>query len=371
MNTPGTDQQEFIAGMRQIHPFTDQVTSTAASSTRNNGARRFSEPFLSATMAIVVVITVGRLAVLVTEVLEISTTLTRYHSCGLLSGFRCIANLWSRQLAALLELDRARVHPMNSASLAFASIMLDGLKSRHTEVVFTEIDSGAALGFVAVMYKNFSIDGLTFLNRYENVTIQSGETQATKITSDDGFRLTIDVLINNSEANGTLAATTNDTEYNSQQTAHDLPARHKHRQLCLQLWYSMGSIQTFDGTIVTRVCLSSFRTTWAILRGSFSRSINPEDAPPALRLFPKDILKTSPGFPNQYHFPKHRTTTHTMSEGLGGSCCSKGSSSGSSSDSSGGGAPAPGGNTSDSSGGGAPVQGGGATDSGVSGVDSN
>ncbi|RYC54197.1 hypothetical protein CHU98_g12011 [Xylaria longipes] len=340
MNTPGTDQQEFIAGMRQIHPFTDQVTSTAASSTRNNGARRFSEPFLSATMAIVVVITVGRLAVLVTEVLEISTTLTRYHSCGLLSGFRCIANLWSRQLAALLELDRARVHPMNSASLAFASIMLDGLKSRHTEVVFTEIDSGAALGFVAVMYKNFSIDGLTFLNRYENVTIQSGETQATKITSDDGFRLTIDVLINNSEANGTLAATTNDTEYNSQQTAHDLPARHKHRQLCLQLWYSIRRHYVSTMGIMQPEKFQSKHELGAQYRPLMA---------PSLR----------------------ETTTHTMSEGLGGSCCSKGSSSGSSSDSSGGGAPAPGGNTSDSSGGGAPVQGGGVTDSGVSGVDSN
>ncbi|KAI1753571.1 hypothetical protein F4782DRAFT_539591 [Xylaria castorea] len=89
------------------------------------------------------------------------------------------------------------------------SASLPLLKSGHTEVVFTEIDSGAASSSIAVTYSNFSHHGQTFQSGYENVTsrypsvtlnivywssklVQRGETQATRIP-------------------------------NSQQTAHNLP----------------------------------------------------------------------------------------------------------------------------------------------------
>jgi hypothetical protein len=107
---------------------------------------------------------------------------------------------------------------------------LDGLSSGFAEVVFTETDNGLALSSVAAKYKNFSDDGLTFLNGFENVTsrnptitlnlvdwysnlVQTGGTQATKKTSCNGFHLAIDVLLNNFEANGTLTTTVNGTRY--------------------------------------------------------------------------------------------------------------------------------------------------------------
>ncbi|GAA2404209.1 hypothetical protein GCM10010191_09880 [Actinomadura vinacea] len=46
MDTRGTDRQMFMAGMRAIPPVTDLITSSAASSTRNNGQRRFFQPYL-------------------------------------------------------------------------------------------------------------------------------------------------------------------------------------------------------------------------------------------------------------------------------------------------------------------------------------
>ncbi|GME46038.1 Six-bladed beta-propeller TolB-like protein [Neofusicoccum parvum] len=46
MDTRGSGRQMFMAGMRHIPPIIDLITTTAASSTRNNGARRFFQPYL-------------------------------------------------------------------------------------------------------------------------------------------------------------------------------------------------------------------------------------------------------------------------------------------------------------------------------------
>lgn len=46
MDTRGSDRQMWMSGMRGIPPLTDLVTVTAASSTRNNGMRRFFQPIL-------------------------------------------------------------------------------------------------------------------------------------------------------------------------------------------------------------------------------------------------------------------------------------------------------------------------------------
>ncbi|KAH8589823.1 hypothetical protein B0O99DRAFT_655285 [Bisporella sp. PMI_857] len=46
MDTRGSDRQMWMSGMRGIPPLIDIVTVTAASSTRNNGARRFFQPIL-------------------------------------------------------------------------------------------------------------------------------------------------------------------------------------------------------------------------------------------------------------------------------------------------------------------------------------
>lgn len=46
MDTRGTDRQMWMSGMRGIPPLIDLVSVTAASSTRNNGPRRFFQPIL-------------------------------------------------------------------------------------------------------------------------------------------------------------------------------------------------------------------------------------------------------------------------------------------------------------------------------------
>lgn len=46
MDTRGSDRQMFMSGMRYIPPIVDLVTVTVASSTRNNGNRRFFQPIL-------------------------------------------------------------------------------------------------------------------------------------------------------------------------------------------------------------------------------------------------------------------------------------------------------------------------------------
>jgi hypothetical protein len=46
LDTRGSDRQMFVGGMRWIPPVTDLVTSTAVSSYRNNGQRRFFSPIL-------------------------------------------------------------------------------------------------------------------------------------------------------------------------------------------------------------------------------------------------------------------------------------------------------------------------------------
>ncbi|MFD0855105.1 hypothetical protein ACFQ07_22885, partial [Actinomadura adrarensis] len=46
MDTRGSDRQMFMAGMRAIPPITDLISTSATSSTRNNGQRRFFQPIL-------------------------------------------------------------------------------------------------------------------------------------------------------------------------------------------------------------------------------------------------------------------------------------------------------------------------------------
>lgn len=46
MDTRGSGRQMFLAGMRGVPPLIDMIVSTLISSTRNNGLRRFFEPYL-------------------------------------------------------------------------------------------------------------------------------------------------------------------------------------------------------------------------------------------------------------------------------------------------------------------------------------
>lgn len=46
LDTRGTQRTEFMAALRTVPPVTDLITATASSSVRNNGVRRFFQPFL-------------------------------------------------------------------------------------------------------------------------------------------------------------------------------------------------------------------------------------------------------------------------------------------------------------------------------------
>ncbi|KAH7142667.1 hypothetical protein B0J13DRAFT_444652 [Dactylonectria estremocensis] len=46
MDTRGTDRQMWLSGMRAIPPITDLISTSVTSSTRNNGRRRFFQPYL-------------------------------------------------------------------------------------------------------------------------------------------------------------------------------------------------------------------------------------------------------------------------------------------------------------------------------------
>lgn len=46
MDTRGSNRQMFLAAMRAVPPVTDLITTSAVSSTRNNGERRFFQPYL-------------------------------------------------------------------------------------------------------------------------------------------------------------------------------------------------------------------------------------------------------------------------------------------------------------------------------------
>ncbi|KAI0401315.1 hypothetical protein F4802DRAFT_601173 [Xylaria palmicola] len=285
MDTRGSERQEFIAGMRHIPPLTDQVTTAAVSSTRNNGMRRFFQPYLldrygdrgdyygqqingagdGSAGSFNDPLWNGkadpRFSLDVTRV-AYWQSLVVSPACGGANPLPCPNSTepggrTERALIAHFTQRKPRVvqpaAPMaehipwgtpyrpgiSLASRPFPPAgvyTLDGLESGSAEVIFTETGNGAALSSVAVTYSNYSDDGLTFLDGYENVTtrypsptlnlvdwfsdlVQSGKTQATKRTSDDGFHLSINVLLNNFEANGTLTTTVNGIQY--KQPAND------------------------------------------------------------------------------------------------------------------------------------------------------
>ncbi|KAI0392627.1 hypothetical protein F5Y17DRAFT_351509 [Xylariaceae sp. FL0594] len=279
MDTRGSDRQEFIAGMRNIPPLTDLVTATATSSTRNNGDRRFFQPYLldrygdrgdyygqqingggdgtpgSVNDPLWNGRADPRFSLDVTRV-AYWQALVVSPACGGANPLACPNSTepgGRTERAMVARFTKRKPKPIKAVKpmvetipwgtpyvpgttmpsrqfIAGGVYTLDGLKSGSAKVVFTETANGAALSSVAVEYTNFSNDGCTFLNGYENVTsrnpsitlnqvdwysdlVQTGATHATKKTSPDGFHLTIDVLLNNFEANGTLTTTIEGVEY--------------------------------------------------------------------------------------------------------------------------------------------------------------
>ncbi|KAM5356878.1 hypothetical protein ACJ41O_003524 [Fusarium nematophilum] len=111
------------------------------------------------------------------------------------------------------------------------TFILEAGKSGSAQVVIDKTADGVLIESVAVTYHNYSDDGELFLNGHENVTASfktptfnvinwfSNLTQTgpgvfnTKVTSPDGFHLSIDALINIFDAEGTISTTINGTTY--------------------------------------------------------------------------------------------------------------------------------------------------------------
>jgi hypothetical protein len=108
--------------------------------------------------------------------------------------------------------------------------ILRGAVSGTAKVTITHTPNHSAILTVAVTYENYSDErGVTF-NGTERVTqnrpapttsaldwhsdiVQTGKVNARKVTSPDGFKLTIDVIKNKFQATGTLTTTVDGQTY--------------------------------------------------------------------------------------------------------------------------------------------------------------
>ncbi|GFF57903.1 hypothetical protein IFM46972_10942 [Aspergillus udagawae] len=279
LDTRSTHRTMFMDGMRHVPPLTDLVSVPASSSIRNNGARRFFEPWI---------LNYGgdcgnyfgqqvngqgdgspgsindpqwnaqadpRWSWDGTKIAYYQA-LTVSPACGGANPLPCpvstaqggrtyrimLATLTSRtpQKMRLIEpvsdvvpwgvpyvagtADPSRPSPKQG------NYTLIGKLSGFAAVSLINRSSGDGLATVGVTYHNFSDDGFHYLSGNEQVTstaisqtlsrfdwesnlTSTGATYSTKVTSPGGFHLSLDVLENEFDANGTLTTTVNGDIY--------------------------------------------------------------------------------------------------------------------------------------------------------------
>ncbi|KAK7217244.1 hypothetical protein V2G26_005247 [Clonostachys chloroleuca] len=275
MDTRRTDRQMYMAGMRGVPPLIDLIATSVASTTRNNYQRRFFQPWL--------IDRYGDRGDYYGQKINYEGSgvpgsadindpewngradpkwspdgtkivywqdLTASPACGGENPLPCYDSPYQggryvrfmvAELTSPEPKDLARVDPVSDAVAwgkpyvpgenapsiprpAEGKYTLYGAESGHASVIIVDNADVDTIKSVAINYQNYSDDGLTFLNGYENFTrinpsvtvenaiwfsdiLQTGSVNATKKTSSDGFRLTIDVLVNVLEAEGTLTTT--------------------------------------------------------------------------------------------------------------------------------------------------------------------
>lgn len=269
----------FMAGMRNVPPLTDLVSTTAASSTRNNGQRRFFQPYLldrygdrgdyygqqinEAGDGSPGSINDPNWNGMADPRFSLDTTRLVYYqalvvspACGGQNPLPCpnstepggrteramVAHFTSREPIPIPSVEPLSdtipwatpyspgYVPPPLLIIPSGTYTLQGAVAGSAEVTIAANVDTTSIESVAVTYTHFSDDGLTFLDGTENVTtrnptvtlnvvdwysdlVQSGQTNATKKTSPDGFHLSIDALTNIFDANGTLSTTVNGTLY--------------------------------------------------------------------------------------------------------------------------------------------------------------
>ncbi|KAI1410598.1 hypothetical protein F5Y13DRAFT_192176 [Hypoxylon sp. FL1857] len=262
MDTRGSNRQMFMAGMRNVPPLTDLVSTTAASSTRNNGDRRFFQPYLLDRYG-------DRGNYYGQRINEAgdgspgsindpnwngradprfsldATRLVYYQAlvvspaCGGQNPLPCpnstepggrteramVAHFTSRKPIPIPSVEplsdtipwatpyEPGYVPPPPLAVPSGTYTLQGAVAGSAQVTILPNADATTIESVAVTYTNFSDDGLTFLDGTENVTtrnptvtlnvvdwysdlVQTGQTNATKKTSPDGFHLSIDALTN-------------------------------------------------------------------------------------------------------------------------------------------------------------------------------
>jgi hypothetical protein len=278
MDTRGSNRQMFVAAMRGVPPVTDMLTTTAVSSIRNNGERRFFQPYLidrygdrgdyqgqqlnagdgapgSASDPNWNGMADPRWSPDGTNVAYWQSLVTR-PACGGANPLACpkssepggrrtrimIAHLSSRMalvippakpISDLIPWGTPYVpgSPMPArASIPAGEYILHGNVSGLARVRFTETAQHSGIDGVAVQYTDYSDDGAHIINGSESVTevypdpltvsldwhsdlVQTGTVHATKVTSPNGFKLTINMMTNIFQATGTLTTTVGDHVY--------------------------------------------------------------------------------------------------------------------------------------------------------------
>ncbi|WYZ35202.1 hypothetical protein EsH8_I_001478 [Colletotrichum jinshuiense] len=281
MDTRSTGRQMFMAGLRGIPPLTDLISVSAAASTRNNGMRRFFQPWLidrhgdrdsyfgqqiNAEGSGVP----GSGAVNDPEWngradpkwsndgtrIVYYQALTRSPECGGKNPLPCypstapggrvermmLAHLTSRKPLVLPPVQPLSdtipwATPYTPGSQVSArpfptsgNFTLKGKFGGWANVVITPNSKGDLPGMVAVEYHDFSDDGVNVLRGAEKIAgmnphptleqitwfsdlVQTGPNNGTKKSSPDGFHLSIDIMTNIFQANGTLITTVNGKEW--------------------------------------------------------------------------------------------------------------------------------------------------------------
>jgi hypothetical protein len=280
LDTRGSDRQMFVGAMRGIPPITDLLTSSAVSSIRNNGSRRFFQPILidrygdrgsyngqqlnagdgapgSASDPNWNAMADPSWSPDGTAVVYRQNLVTA-PACGGANPLPCpesnepggrrtrlmIARLTSRDPLPVRDepippapdevpwgtpYEPGTPTPVRPYPPA-GTYTLHGRVFGEAEVEITWNAENTTVSTVSVSYSDYSDDGYHVLNGSESVTRrnpspfvsdldwhsdlqQAGCTTGTKVTSPDGFHLTIDVFQNIFDATGTLTTTIDGRTY--------------------------------------------------------------------------------------------------------------------------------------------------------------
>lgn len=276
LDTRGSGRMMFLAAMRGVPPLTDMVSTAVVASVRNNGVRRFFQPYLLDRNGDHDYDYYGQQlnadgdgspgsindpnwnAMADPRWSLDGTRITYYQwmvvspACGGVNPLPCpnstepggrpyrlmMATLIGRKPIEPLVIDPVpdtvpwAIAYTPGDSLPTFSLMpsgtytLQGKVSGHANVSIAQASTGTYVESVAVTYENYCDNGDNTIFGWENVTVSPisatterldwysnltsiGVVSGTKVTSPDGFHLTLDVLTNIFEATGSLNTTIN------------------------------------------------------------------------------------------------------------------------------------------------------------------